>query len=60
MSNAIAITGTLDTKEEDIDFIKNRIQERRDQVMIVDTGILDESKLALPNRSEYLAPVEHR
>jgi len=45
MAKVIAIIGALDTKQEDIKFIKDRIQERGYQVLIIDTSILGESTL---------------
>ena len=45
MVKVIAIIGALDTKQEDIEFIKGRIQERGYQVLIIDTSILGESAL---------------
>jgi len=45
MAKVIAVIGALDTKQEDIQFIKDRIQERGYQVLLIDTGILGESTL---------------
>lgn len=43
MAKVIAIIGALDTRKEDIVFIKERIQEHGYQVMIIDTSVLGES-----------------
>jgi uncharacterized protein (UPF0261 family) len=45
MANVIAIIGALDTKQEDIKFIKDKIQERGYQVLTIDTSVLGESTL---------------
>src|SRR4051794_38704779 len=41
----IAILGTMDTKGEEHAFVANCIRQRGHQVLIIDTGILEEPKL---------------
>jgi len=40
MGKTIAIVGTLDTKGEEIHFLKSLIEERGHQALVIDTGIL--------------------
>src|SRR4030095_6574967 len=41
----IAVLGTLDTKGEEHAFVAEQIRRRGHQVLIIDTGTLDEPKL---------------
>src|SRR5947208_327025 len=52
----IAILGTLDTKGEEHAFIADQIRQRGHQVLIIDTGTLEEPKLkAAISRHEVAA-----
>jgi uncharacterized protein (UPF0261 family) len=42
MTKTIVLVGTLDTKGEEIKYLKEKIEERSHYVIVVDAGILDE------------------
>ena len=42
MSKKIAIVGTLDTKAEEVKYIKQRVEGRGHQAIVIDVGVLGE------------------
>ena len=46
VSDTILCIGTLDTKGEEVDYIKNQIVKRNHKVMVIDPGILGEPLFA--------------
>lgn len=44
--NAVALVGSLDTKGEEYDFVKKRLQDAGVDVVLVDTGVLGEPGIA--------------
>ena len=52
MNKTVAIVGTLDTKGEEIDYLRSLIEKRGHRVITADTGILGEP-LIQPDISRY-------
>ncbi|MDH4208344.1 MAG: Tm-1-like ATP-binding domain-containing protein, partial [Anaerolineae bacterium] len=42
MARAIAVVGTLDTKGEEVEYLRQRIEARGHSTLVVDVGVLDE------------------